>query len=41
MIDKVTTIPRNKLGTRIQSLSEKDMTRFGRAIVVFLSLAGS
>jgi mRNA interferase MazF len=41
MIDKVTTIPRHKLGTQIGSLSDKDMTRFGRAIVVFLGLAGS
>ena len=41
MIDKVTTIPRHKLGYRIGSLSDKDMVRFGRAIVVFLGLAGS
>ena len=41
MIDKVTTVPRNKLGYRIGSLSDRDMIRFGRAIVVFLGLAGS
>jgi len=40
MIDKVTTIPRHKLGYRIGSLSDKDMVRFGRAIVVFFGLAG-
>jgi mRNA interferase MazF len=41
MIDKVTTIPRHKLGARIGSLSDTDMTRFGRAVIVFLGLAGS
>lgn len=40
MVDKVTTIPRTKLGSRLGSLSEKDMIRFGRAVVVFLGLAG-
>ena len=41
MIDKVTTVPRDKLGDHIGSLSDKDMVRFGRAIVVYLGLAGS
>ena len=41
MIDKITTIPRHKLGTQIRSLSDRDMTRFGRAIVALLGLAGS
>jgi mRNA interferase MazF len=41
MIDKVTTIPRHKLGYCVGSLSDKDMVRFGRAVVVFLGLAGS
>lgn len=41
MVDKVTTIPRNKLGERIGRLSDEDMVRFGRAVVVFLGLAGS
>ena len=40
MVDKVTTVPRDKLGDRIGSLSDKDMVRFGRAVVVFLGLAG-
>ena len=40
MIDKVTTIPRHKLGERVGSLSDGDMTRFGRAVIVFLGLAG-
>lgn len=41
MIDKVTTVPRRKLGEKIGDLSQEEMTRFGRAIVVFLGLAGS
>ena len=40
MIDKVTTVPRDKLGDRIGTLSDEDIVRFGRAVVVFLGLAG-
>lgn len=39
MIDKVTTIPRRKLGESIGELSPNDMTRFNRAVVVFFGLA--
>jgi len=41
MIDKVTTVPRSKLGERIGRLADQDMVRFGRAVVVFFGLAGS
>ena len=41
MVDKVTTMPRSKLGERIGRLSDQDMTRFGRAVVVFFGLAGN
>lgn len=41
MIDKITTVPRGKLGERIGRLSDDDMARLARSIVVFLGLAGS
>ena len=41
MVDKITTVPRSKLGERIGRLSEDDMTRLARSIVVFLGLAAS
>lgn len=40
MIDKITTIPRAKLGRRIGRLTETDMVRLNRAMIVFLGLAG-
>lgn len=41
MVDKITTVPRTKLGERVGRLSDEDMVRLGRAIVVFFGLAGS
>lgn len=41
MIDKITTIPRSKLGERIGQLSDDDMIRLSRALVVCLGLAGT
>ncbi len=41
MVDKITTIPRSKLGERVGRLSDDDMIRLSRALVVFLGLAGS
>jgi mRNA interferase MazF len=41
MVDKITTVPRAKLGERIGRLSEEDMLRLGRATLVFLGLAGA
>ncbi len=41
MIDKITTVPRSKLGERIGQLSDGDMIRLSRALVVFLGLAGT
>jgi mRNA interferase MazF len=40
MVDKITTIPKAKLGDRVGRLSDEDMVRLDRAIVVFLGLAG-
>jgi mRNA interferase MazF len=39
MVDKITTVPRSKLGERVGRLSDDDMTRLGRSIAVFLGLA--
>ncbi len=41
MVDKITTISRSKLGERIGQLSDDDMIRMSRALVVFLGLAGT
>ncbi len=41
MVDKITTIPRTKLGERIGQLSDEDMARLARSAVVFLGLATS
>lgn len=40
MVDKVTTVPRSKLGVRVGRLGDEDMVRLGRAILVFFGLAG-
>ncbi len=40
MVDKITTIPRSKLGERIGRLDDEQMVRLGRAILVFFGLAG-
>jgi mRNA interferase MazF len=39
MVDKVTTVPRSRLGERIGRLPDEDMIRLGRAVLVFLGLA--
>ena len=41
MIDKITTVPRSKLGERMGHLGDDDMVRVGRATLVFLGVAGS
>ena len=40
MVDKLTTIRRPKLGEQLGQLAEVDMVRLGRAVMVFLGLAG-
>lgn len=39
MVDKITTVPRTKLGTYVGRLSESDQVRLNRAIVLFLGIA--
>ena len=40
MVDKITTMPKLKLGTRIGRLTDDDMVRLNRAMMIFLGLAG-
>jgi mRNA interferase MazF len=40
MVDKITTIPRSKVGERIGRLGDEAMVALGRAVLVFLGLAG-
>ena len=40
MVDKVTTVPKAKLGKRIGRLADSDMVRLTRALMIFLGLAG-
>jgi mRNA interferase MazF len=39
MIDKVTTVPKARLGKRIGKLNDEDLVRLNRALTVFLGLA--
>ena len=41
MVDKLTTVPRGRLGSRAGRLDDEDMVRLNRAILVFLGMAGS
>ena len=38
--DKITTIPKRKLGSRIGHLDAADMARVNQAMLIFLGLAG-
>jgi mRNA interferase MazF len=40
MVDKVTTVPKGKLGKRIGRLADDDIVRLNRALMIFLGLAG-
>ncbi len=39
MVDKVTTVPKSRLGHRIGQLADDDMLRLNRSLLVFLGLA--
>jgi mRNA interferase MazF len=41
MVDKVTTVPKSKLGAHIGRLDDEDMLRLNQAVLVFLGLATS
>ena len=40
MVDKITTVPKAKVGSRVGRLDDEDMVRLNRALLVFLGLAG-
>jgi len=39
MVDKITTVPKSKLGIQIGRLDDEDIIRFNRAMLVFLGLS--
>src|SRR5271165_1381976 len=39
MVDKITTVPKAKVGARIGRLDDEDMLRLNQAVLVFLGLA--
>lgn len=41
MVDKITTVPKTRIGKQIGRLDDQDIVRLNRAIVVFLGLAGA
>jgi mRNA interferase MazF len=41
MVDKITAVPKSKMGQRIGSLSAEDIVRLNRSMLVFFGLAGS
>ena len=41
MADKITTVPKSKVGERIGRLDDEDMVRLNQAVMVFLGLAAA
>ena len=41
MVDKITTIPKTRIGNQVGRLDDEDMVRLNRAVLVFLGFAGS
>ncbi len=41
MEDKITTVPKTKLGSRLGRLDDEEILRLNRAMLVFLGLAGT
>ncbi len=40
MLDKLTTVPRTRIGRKIGALDDPDLMRVNRGLLVFLGLAG-
>ncbi|MGH9795160.1 MAG: type II toxin-antitoxin system PemK/MazF family toxin [Candidatus Acidiferrales bacterium] len=40
MVDKITTVPKAKIGMYVGRLADEDMVRLNRAVLVFLGIAG-
>ena len=41
MVDKITTVPKAKVGARVGKLDDEDILRLNKAVLVFLGLAVS
>jgi mRNA interferase MazF len=41
MVDKITTVPKTKIGLLIGRLGDEDIIRLNRAVLLFLGMAGS
>ena len=41
MADKITTVPKTKIGSRVGRLNDEDIVRLNRAVLVFFGLAGA
>ncbi len=41
MVDKITTVPKTKVGARVGRLDDEDILRLNQAVLVFLGLAAS
>jgi mRNA interferase MazF len=41
MVDRITTVRKSRLGSRLGSLDDEDVVRLNRAVLVFLGFAGS
>jgi mRNA interferase MazF len=41
MMDKITTVPKSKIGARVGRLDDEDILRLNQAVLVFLGLAVS
>lgn len=41
MVDKITTVPKARLGDRVGRLDDEDLVRLNRALIVFLGLANT
>ena len=39
MVDKITTVPKAKIGARVGRLADEDRVRLNRAVLVFLGIA--
>lgn len=39
MVDKITTVPKSKVGVRVGRLDDEDILRLNQAVLVFLGLA--
>ena len=41
MVDKITTVPKARIGARIGRLNDEDVVHLNRAVIVFLGMAGA